>query len=113
MYLCLSQQLLMEIKKVNFTVNTTQIFFNASGDPSFGYDIVYWNMTESKQHADITDIGEYWPDRNITIPDDVRDMQNVNVRLKFHHIFMLQNNLGISSCTDFVLPFKGNYLQLP
>nr|XP_046269049.1 G-protein coupled receptor family C group 6 member A-like [Scatophagus argus] len=66
-----SSELLVEIKKVNLTVNTTHIFFNPFGDPTLGYDIVYWNMTESIQHTLITTIGEYWPDGEIRIPLDL------------------------------------------
>ncbi|KAM3863930.1 G-protein coupled receptor family C group 6 member A-like [Diretmus argenteus] len=49
-------ELLMAIKQVNFTVNSTRIFFDDNGDPSIGYDIVQWNMTESTQR--IRTIGE-------------------------------------------------------
>ncbi|XP_039642199.1 G-protein coupled receptor family C group 6 member A-like [Perca fluviatilis] len=71
-------ELLMEIKKVNFTVNTTRIFFDANGDPSIGYDILRWNMTESSTH--IETIGHYWPDGKFKVPDDVvRSMHNVTV----------------------------------
>ncbi|XP_008305161.1 G-protein coupled receptor family C group 6 member A-like [Stegastes partitus] len=76
-------ELLMEIKKVNCTIDTTHIFFNSEGDPSLGYDIVYWNMSESMQLSQIETIGEYLPDRpngTITIPDDLRSkMENVTV----------------------------------
>uniref|UniRef100_A0A3B4XU92 G-protein coupled receptors family 3 profile domain-containing protein n=1 Tax=Seriola lalandi dorsalis TaxID=1841481 RepID=A0A3B4XU92_SERLL len=48
--LCLFPQLLKEIQKVNFTVNSTHIFFDTNGDPSIGYDIVYWHMDISTQH---------------------------------------------------------------
>ncbi|XP_074517847.1 G-protein coupled receptor family C group 6 member A-like [Sebastes fasciatus] len=73
-------ELLMEIKKVNFTVNTTHIFFDQNGDPSLGYEIVYWNMTESKKRTHIETIGEYWPDGKIKLSDDlVRKMRNVTV----------------------------------
>uniref|UniRef100_A0A667ZJ21 G-protein coupled receptor family C group 6 member A n=1 Tax=Myripristis murdjan TaxID=586833 RepID=A0A667ZJ21_9TELE len=58
-----------EIKKVNFTVDTTHIFFDDNGDPSIGYDIVNWDMTESK--VDIKTIGEYWPSGKIKLPDDL------------------------------------------
>ncbi|XP_059209539.1 G-protein coupled receptor family C group 6 member A-like [Centropristis striata] len=77
-------ELLMEIKKVNFTVNTTHIFFDSNGDPlSLAYDIVRWNMTDTKQPACIKTIGEYWPDEKdgrIKVPDDLaRNMRNVTV----------------------------------
>ncbi|KAM9341234.1 G-protein coupled receptor family C group 6 member A-like [Symphorus nematophorus] len=65
-----ASELLMEIKKVNFTVNTTHMYFDHYGDPSLGYDIVYWNMTESKQRVHIQTIGEYWPNRKLQVPDD-------------------------------------------
>ncbi|XP_029899931.1 G-protein coupled receptor family C group 6 member A-like isoform X2 [Myripristis murdjan] len=62
-------ELFQEIKKVNFTVDTTHIFFDDNGDPSIGYDIVNWDMTESK--VDIKTIGEYWPSGKIKLPDDL------------------------------------------
>ncbi|XP_034061919.1 G-protein coupled receptor family C group 6 member A-like [Gymnodraco acuticeps] len=61
-------ELLMEIKKVNFTVNGTHIQFDSNGDPFLGYDILYWNMTQSKESTRITKIGEYEPEGNITVP---------------------------------------------
>lgn len=69
--LCFSLQLLQEIQKVNVTVNDTHVYFDANGDPSLGYDIVYWSMAESKQGAYIKQIGEYWPDGEIKIPNDI------------------------------------------
>ncbi|XP_034531343.1 G-protein coupled receptor family C group 6 member A-like [Notolabrus celidotus] len=69
-------ELLLEIKKVNFTVNTTHIDFDSNGDPSLGYDIVFWDMTEPL----IKTIGEYWPSGKIKVPDDlVRKMRSVLV----------------------------------
>lgn len=68
---CFSLQLLQEIQKVNITVDDTHIYFDANGDPSLGYDIVYWSMAESQQGATIKPIGEYWPNREITVPDDL------------------------------------------
>lgn len=68
---CFSLQLLKEIQKVNLTVNNTRIYFDANGDPSLGYDIVYWSVGEAKQGADIRTIGEYWPDGEIKIPNDL------------------------------------------
>lgn len=83
----------MEIKKVNFTVNNTQIYFDANGDPNFGYDIVYWSMAESNQGTHIKTIGKYWPDGEIKIPLDlVREMVNVTVRSNLHHIFISPSN---------------------
>ncbi|KAF3701512.1 G-protein coupled receptor family C group 6 member A Precursor [Channa argus] len=75
-----ASELLMEIQKVNFTVKDTHFFFDKNGDPSTGYDIVYWNMTGSKQGAQIITIGEYWPNRHINIStcDFVRD-ENVTI----------------------------------
>ncbi|XP_026211598.1 G-protein coupled receptor family C group 6 member A-like isoform X1 [Anabas testudineus] len=64
-------ELLMAIKKVNFTVNATHMSFDANGDTSLGYDILYWNMTESTQHTVITTIGEYSPDGKINITVDL------------------------------------------
>ncbi|XP_042356743.1 G-protein coupled receptor family C group 6 member A-like [Plectropomus leopardus] len=64
-------ELLKEIKKVNLSVNTTPIVFDPNGDPtSLGYDIVYWNMSESKQLTQIQTIGEYWPNGKMKVPDD-------------------------------------------
>ncbi|XP_041810268.1 G-protein coupled receptor family C group 6 member A-like [Chelmon rostratus] len=74
-----ASELLVEIKKINFTVNSTQIFFDSNGDPSLGYDIVYWNTSESKQRTHINTIGEYWPEGKIQIPDDLRNKCSVAV----------------------------------
>lgn len=91
--LFMSLQLLKEIKAVNFTVNTTQIFFDSNGDPRLGYDVVLWDIDKSKQRTHIKVIGEYWPGGDIEIPDDLVEKKvNVTVRLHFHHIFISQNN---------------------
>lgn len=66
---CFSLQLLKEIQNVNLTVNNSHIYFDANGDPSLGYDIVYWRMGKAKQGAHIRTIGEYWPDGEIKIPN--------------------------------------------
>ncbi|XP_032355917.1 G-protein coupled receptor family C group 6 member A-like [Etheostoma spectabile] len=71
-------ELLMEIKKVNFTVDTTHIFFDANGDPSVGYDIVHWDVTESS--LQIETIGQYWPGGTFKVSDDlVGIMRNVTI----------------------------------
>ncbi|KAM4625915.1 G-protein coupled receptor family C group 6 member A-like [Polymixia lowei] len=72
-------ELLNEIKQVNFTVdNITHIFFDVNGDPSIGYDIMEWDMTDSEQP--IKPIGVYWPSGNIKLPDDlVQKMHTVTV----------------------------------
>ncbi|KAM6918054.1 G-protein coupled receptor family C group 6 member A-like [Lycodopsis pacificus] len=70
-----AQELFMEIKNVNFTVNKTHILFDSNGDPRLGYDILYWNKTESKQNTQIETIGEYLPSGQVKVPDDlVRNM---------------------------------------
>ncbi|XP_033498862.2 G-protein coupled receptor family C group 6 member A-like [Epinephelus lanceolatus] len=69
-------ELLMEIKKVNFNVHNSHIVFDHNGDPTrLGYDIVYWNMTTALTR--ITTIGEYWPNGEIKVPNDL--VQNVTV----------------------------------
>ncbi|XP_030575485.1 G-protein coupled receptor family C group 6 member A-like [Archocentrus centrarchus] len=60
-----ASELLSEIQKVNFT---THLFFNSDGDPSLGYDIIYWNMSNFKQGATLETIGEYCPDGKISVP---------------------------------------------
>ncbi|XP_061749752.1 G-protein coupled receptor family C group 6 member A-like [Nerophis ophidion] len=73
-------ELLMEIKKVNFTVDTTHIFFDANGDPSLGYDILYWDMSAKTWLNVIQVIGKYWPNGTIRVPRDlVLKMHNVKV----------------------------------
>ncbi|XP_071327388.1 G-protein coupled receptor family C group 6 member A-like isoform X2 [Trachinotus anak] len=75
-----ASELLVEIQRVNFTVNSTRISFNTNGDPSLAYDIVYWNMNESTRHTRIKTIGGYCPNEKIQIPDYlVHNMCNVNV----------------------------------
>ncbi|XP_040916397.1 G-protein coupled receptor family C group 6 member A-like [Toxotes jaculatrix] len=73
-------ELFTEIRKVNFTVNTTNVFFDTNGDPSLGYDILHWQMNESTRHTHIITIGEYRPNEEIQVPEDlVKNMNNVNV----------------------------------
>lgn len=74
-------QLLSEIQKVNFTVGTTRIFFNSHGDPSLGYDIVYWNMSEFNKGVQIQTIGEYLPNGKMTkVPESLVHLINQTVR---------------------------------
>ncbi|XP_026008551.1 G-protein coupled receptor family C group 6 member A-like [Astatotilapia calliptera] len=72
-----ASELLSEIQKVNFTVGTTHIFFNSDGDPSLGYDIVYWNMSEFNKGVQIQTIGEYLPNGKITkVPESLVHLIN-------------------------------------
>lgn len=100
--MCFSLQLLKEIQKVNITVNNTHVHFDANGDPSLGYDIVYWSMAESKQGANIKTIGEYWPDRDIKIPNDlVISKSSVMVSLESDSILISPHRYQILCCTCF------------
>ncbi|XP_035988719.1 LOW QUALITY PROTEIN: G-protein coupled receptor family C group 6 member A-like [Fundulus heteroclitus] len=63
-------QLFKEIRKVNISVDSTNIYFNKNGDPSLGYDMVFWNPSKSKGGDDIRKIGEYWPNEKITFHED-------------------------------------------
>lgn len=77
----MSQQLLTEIRKVNFTINNTHIYFDDNGDPRLGYDIVHWSTAGSTEGVQIERIGEYWPDGEIKVPLDlVREKASVTVR---------------------------------
>lgn len=71
----------MEIKKVNFTVSNTHMFFDTNGDPSLGYDILYWNVTYNI--TNITVIGEYSPDGKI-----YTDMPGSNYNKKISFSFI-------------------------
>lgn len=108
--MCFSQQLLKQIQKVNITVKDTHVYFDANGDPSLGYDIVYWNTAASKQGANIETIGEYWPDRDIQIPHDlVVSKASVMVRLEMdrqHGDFSsaLADLMFLCSCHRLPLP---------
>lgn len=81
--MCFFLQLLQEIQKVNITVNNTHVYFDANGDPSLGYDIVYWSTAQSEQGAHIETIGEYWPDGEIKIPRALV-MSRSRVMVAFH-----------------------------
>ncbi|XP_035988716.1 G-protein coupled receptor family C group 6 member A-like [Fundulus heteroclitus] len=63
-------ELFNEIKKINITVNNTNIHFDMNGDPSLGYDVMFWNPSKSKGGVDIRKIGEYWPNKNILLNED-------------------------------------------
>uniref|UniRef100_A0A3Q2QIC3 G-protein coupled receptor family C group 6 member A-like n=1 Tax=Fundulus heteroclitus TaxID=8078 RepID=A0A3Q2QIC3_FUNHE len=56
--------------KINITVNNTNIHFDMNGDPSLGYDVMFWNPSKSKGGVDIRKIGEYWPNKNILLNED-------------------------------------------
>uniref|UniRef100_A0A8C2XSR3 G-protein coupled receptors family 3 profile domain-containing protein n=1 Tax=Cyclopterus lumpus TaxID=8103 RepID=A0A8C2XSR3_CYCLU len=75
------------LKKVNLTVNNTQIFFDGNGDPSIGYDILYWNWTKYKHYPKIEKIGEYRLDKKIKLRADlVEKKRNVTVRSECRHV---------------------------
>ncbi|XP_037833653.1 G-protein coupled receptor family C group 6 member A-like [Kryptolebias marmoratus] len=89
-------ELLKEIQNTNITVNTTNIYFN-NGDPSLGYDIVYWNKSETNKGMKIEPIGEYWPSRNISLPDDL------TAKIKTVKV-------SVFNCSKICLP--GNWLKV-
>lgn len=77
----MSPQLFQVIQNINITVNETNIYFDENGDPSLGYDILFWNTTESKGGVDIIKIGEYWPIKNILFQKDLSQWKSSgNVR---------------------------------
>nr|XP_034976088.1 taste receptor type 1 member 1 [Zootoca vivipara] len=53
-------QLLKEVKRVNFSLNHRQIYFDANGDPLVGYNLVLW--TWAGQEWNYTVVGSF--DRN-------------------------------------------------
>uniref|UniRef100_A0A3B3UY99 G-protein coupled receptor family C group 6 member A-like n=1 Tax=Poecilia latipinna TaxID=48699 RepID=A0A3B3UY99_9TELE len=59
------------IRNINITVNDTNIYFDENGDPSLGYDILFWNTSKSKEGVEKIKIGEYWPNKNISFNKDV------------------------------------------
>ncbi|XP_014848243.1 PREDICTED: G-protein coupled receptor family C group 6 member A-like isoform X1 [Poecilia mexicana] len=70
------------ISNINITVNDTNIYLDENGDPSLGYDILFWNTSESKEGVEKIKIGEYWPNKNISFNKDVsqwRTTGNVSV----------------------------------
>lgn len=65
-------------------MNTSHIYFDEEGDPSLGYDIVQWDVSESKQGAQINTIGEYRPNGTIIVPEHLYNtMRAVKVRFIF------------------------------
>ncbi|XP_049596107.1 G-protein coupled receptor family C group 6 member A [Syngnathus scovelli] len=106
-------ELLMAIKKVNFTVETTHLFFDSNGDPSLGYDILYWNTTQNKI---IQIIGEYWPNGKVVVPQDiVRKMHSV--KLTAYNCSktckpgqeLKKQNVKLQCCSDCVPCAEGEY----
>uniref|UniRef100_A0A3P9PKB0 G-protein coupled receptor family C group 6 member A-like n=1 Tax=Poecilia reticulata TaxID=8081 RepID=A0A3P9PKB0_POERE len=59
------------IRNINITVNDTNIYFDENGDPSLGYDILFWNTSESKEGVEKIKIGEYWPNKTISFDKDL------------------------------------------
>ncbi|XP_026162105.1 G-protein coupled receptor family C group 6 member A-like [Mastacembelus armatus] len=74
-------ELLKEIQNIKLTLNSTNIFFNASGDPSLPYDIVHWSTPECSHCKHIESIGEYWPDGTIKVDKHFSKMLRVNVTI--------------------------------
>ncbi|XP_037097940.1 G-protein coupled receptor family C group 6 member A-like [Syngnathus acus] len=106
-------ELLMAIKKVNFTVDTTHLFFDSNGDPSLGYDILYWDKT---QNEIIKIIGEYWPNGKVVVPQDmVRKMHSV--KLTAYNCSktckpgqeLKKQNVKLQCCSDCVPCAEGEY----
>ncbi|KAG7225155.1 hypothetical protein INR49_014786, partial [Caranx melampygus] len=74
-----SSEILMEIQKVNITVDSTHVFFDDHGDPSLGYDVLEWHTDEATRHTHIKTIGVYWPNEKIRVPDDLVENMKMNV----------------------------------
>ncbi|CAL8368670.1 unnamed protein product [Lota lota] len=53
-------QLLPWLKKVNFTMGNSSMYFDENGDPPTGYDIVAWIWRGS--HWTVREVGSYTPD---------------------------------------------------
>ncbi|XP_077396107.1 G-protein coupled receptor family C group 6 member A-like [Festucalex cinctus] len=109
-------ELFMEIKKVNFTVDKTHLFFDINGDPSLGYDILHWDTAAETQRDVIKIIGEYWPNGKIVVPQDiVQKMQSV--KLTAYNCSktcepgqeLKKQNAQLQCCSDCVPCAEGEY----
>uniref|UniRef100_A0A670JF84 G-protein coupled receptors family 3 profile domain-containing protein n=2 Tax=Podarcis muralis TaxID=64176 RepID=A0A670JF84_PODMU len=53
-------QLLEEVARVNFTINSHLVHFSKSGNPPTGYDLIYWDATTHGNHEFVS-FGSYHP----------------------------------------------------
>nr|XP_034974715.1 taste receptor type 1 member 3-like [Zootoca vivipara] len=53
-------QLLEEVARVNFTINSHLVHFSKSGDPPTGYDLIFWDATTPGNHEFVR-FGSYHP----------------------------------------------------
>lgn len=59
-------------------MNNAHIAFDSRGDPSLGYDVLFWDIAKSEMKT----IGEYWPHQGLNVSSDelVKQMRGVQVR---------------------------------
>lgn len=102
MILNFSSQVFTQLKKVNFTRNGYNVFFDENGDPVARYELVNWQKGESGSN-EMVKVGHYdesFPvgqefqiDKILKFMKGVTKVSRPKIMTKYFH------NLGLSKCT--------------
>lgn len=77
-----SQQLLGEIKKLDFLLHGRQVKYDANGDPSVSYAVVLWHTETNPQWIEMVGTYDTYPEITFTINNSLLPWRN-NVSVSY------------------------------